>query len=62
MAGAPGDNRVAAELVTAMFMGDRREHLFKIGSLRLRCYGDGSDSTRWLELPADDLWLFPEAA
>jgi iron(III) transport system ATP-binding protein len=62
MAGAPGDNCVAAELVTAMFMGDRREHLFKIGSLRLRCYGDGSDSTRWLELPADDLWLFPEAA
>ncbi|HVN36304.1 MAG TPA: ABC transporter ATP-binding protein [Casimicrobiaceae bacterium] len=59
MAAAPGDNRVAAELVTAMFMGDRREHLFRIGSMRLRCYGDASDSARWLELPADDLWLFP---
>ena len=62
MAPAAGNNRVAAELVTAMFMGDRREHLFKIGSLRVRCYGDTSDSVRWLELPADDLWLFPGAA
>ena len=55
MAGAPGDNRVPAELVTAMFMADRREHLFKIGSLRLRCYGDASDSARRRERPADDL-------
>jgi hypothetical protein len=60
MAAAPGDNTVAAELVTAMFMGDRSEHLFKIGPLRLRCYGaEASDSVRWLELPANDLWLFP---
>jgi iron(III) transport system ATP-binding protein len=59
MAASPGDNRVAAELVTTMFMGDRREHLYKIGALRLRCYGTASDSSRWLELPPDDLWLFP---
>jgi iron(III) transport system ATP-binding protein len=59
MADALRDNRLAAELVTAMFMGDRREHLLKIGSLRLRCYGDASESSRWLEPPADDLWLFP---
>jgi iron(III) transport system ATP-binding protein len=62
MASAPGENRVAAELVTAMFMGDRREHLFKLGELRLRCYGEAGDSDRWLELPADDLWLFPGTA
>jgi iron(III) transport system ATP-binding protein len=63
MAAAPGDNTVAAELVTAMFMGDRSEHLFKIGPLRLRCYGaEASDSVRWLELPANDLWLFPGTA
>ena len=37
---APGDNRIPAELVTAMFMGDRSEHLFKLGALRLRCYGE----------------------
>ncbi len=62
MTPAPGENRVEAELVTAMFMGDRREHLFKLGALRLRCYGDAAASDRWLELPADDLWLFPGAA
>jgi iron(III) transport system ATP-binding protein len=62
MASAPGENRVAAELITAMFMGDRREHLFKLGELRLRCYGEAGDSDRWLELPADDLWLFPGTA
>jgi len=58
----PGENRVEAELVTAMFMGDRREHLFKLGELRLRCYGETSGADRWLELPADDLWLFPGSA
>ena len=62
-ANAPGENRVEAELVTAMFMGDRSEHLFKLGALRLRCYGavavDARD--RWLELPADDLWVFASA-
>jgi iron(III) transport system ATP-binding protein len=62
MTPAPGENRVEAELVTAMFMGDRREHLFKLGALRLRCYGDAAASDRWLELPADDLWLFPGTA
>jgi iron(III) transport system ATP-binding protein len=35
----PGENRIPAELVTAMFMGDRSEHLFKLGALRLRGYG-----------------------
>jgi iron(III) transport system ATP-binding protein len=62
MTAVPGENRVGAELVTAMFMGDRSEHLFKLGELRLRCYGDASDADRWLELPAEDLWLFPNSA
>ena len=62
MTAFPGENRVGAELVTAMFMGDRREHLFKLGELRLRCYGEASDADRWLELPAEDLWLFPGSA
>jgi iron(III) transport system ATP-binding protein len=64
---AAGGNRVPAELVTAMFMGDRREHLYKLGALRLRCYADADADAdaaraagRWLELPADDLWLFPK--
>jgi iron(III) transport system ATP-binding protein len=61
-AATPGDNRIPAELVTAMFMGDRSERLFKIGSLRLRCWdGVAGDNASWIELPADDLWIFASA-
>ena len=57
-----GANRIKAELVTAMFLGDRREQLFKLGELRLRCYGNASvDAAQsWIELPAKDLWIFSE--
>ena len=64
-AAAPGENRIEAELVTAMFMGDRSEHLFKLGALRLRCYDTASSGAargHWLELPAEDLWIFAEQA
>jgi iron(III) transport system ATP-binding protein len=57
-----GDNRLRTELVTGMFLGDRKENLFKLGALRLRCYGvlpSGSGEC-FLELPPDDLWVFPE--
>ena len=59
-AGEPGENRIPAELVTAMFMGDRSERLFRLGGLRLRGYGAaaGEVTGRFLELPADDLWVF----
>jgi iron(III) transport system ATP-binding protein len=57
---AAGENRVAVEVVTGMFLGDRREQLFKLGALRLRCYGDVASNDRpWLEMPRDDLWIFP---
>ncbi len=64
IADGPGDNRVQTELVTDMFLGDRREHLFKLGALRLRCYGrTRSDvASYWLELPPEDLWVFPNPA
>ncbi|HZQ60186.1 MAG TPA: ABC transporter ATP-binding protein [Casimicrobiaceae bacterium] len=64
IAEGPGENRVATELVTDMFLGDRREHLFKLGKLRLRCYGRMSPGATqyWLELPPDDLWIFPAIA
>src|SRR5512140_21338 len=53
IAEGPGDNRVQTELVTEMFLGDRREHLFKLGVLRLRCYGRTRAGTTqyWLDLP-----------
>jgi iron(III) transport system ATP-binding protein len=55
-----GDNHLQTELVTGMFLGDRRENLFKLGALRLRCYGNAAASGAcWLELPRDDLWIFP---
>ena len=60
----PGENRIPAELVTAMFMGDRSEHLFKLGSLRLRGYGTDMHAAGagFLELPPDDLWVFATPA
>jgi iron(III) transport system ATP-binding protein len=62
IAGGPGENRVRTVLVTGMFLGDRRENLFELGALRLRCYGDApkADSACYLELPAEDLWIFPK--
>jgi iron(III) transport system ATP-binding protein len=63
IAGAPGDNRLHAELITGMFLGDRREHLFKLGEMRVRCYGNvtANAAGQWLEAPAEDLWLFGAA-
>ena len=59
-----GDNRIRAELVTDMFLGDRRENVFKLGNLRLRCYGRtrGDGTQYWIQLPPDDLWVFPAGA
>jgi hypothetical protein len=43
-----------------MFLGDRWEHLFELGTTRLRAYGATALSVGeyWLELAAPDLWLF----
>jgi iron(III) transport system ATP-binding protein len=61
IAAGAGDNRLQTELVTGMFLGDRRENLFKLGTLRLRCYGHaGASGPCWLELPREDLWVFPQ--
>jgi len=60
IASGAGEARVQTELVTDMFLGDRRENLFKLGALRLRCYGKTTaGGASWLELPPDDLWIFP---
>ena len=61
IASGAGADCVKAELVTGMFLGDRKENLFKLGDLRLRCYGSvpaGSPEC-FLELPPGDLWVFP---
>jgi iron(III) transport system ATP-binding protein len=55
-----GDNRLAADLTTSMYLGDKWEHLFALGGERLRAYGDRPLATgqHWLELPRQDLWVF----
>jgi len=57
---------VRTELVTGMFLGDRKENLFKLGAMRLRCYGtpvpDAGGSDCYLELPQDDFWVFAAPA
>ena len=63
IANGAADNRIRTEMVTGMFLGDRRENLFKLGALRLRCYGAAPAAGEcWLELPREALWLFPEDA
>jgi iron(III) transport system ATP-binding protein len=61
IASGAGADCVKAELVTGMFLGDRKENLFKLGDLRLRCYGSvpGGSGECFLELPPEDLWVFP---
>jgi len=60
IAAEAGANRLATEVVTGMFLGDRKEQLFKLGALRLRCYGNlpSASSPSFIELPPDDLWIF----
>jgi iron(III) transport system ATP-binding protein len=63
VADGAADNRIRTELVTGMFLGDRRENLFKLGELRLRCYGNAPPAGEcWLELPRESLWVFPATA
>jgi len=60
VADAPGDNRVKLPLVTSMYLGDKWEHLFHLGDLRLRAHGPAPlpAGEHWLELPREDLWIF----
>jgi iron(III) transport system ATP-binding protein len=63
IADGAAENRVRTEVITGMFLGDRRENLFKLGELRLRCYGNApAGGECWLELPRESLWVFPAPA
>lgn len=61
---APGANRLRAELVTSMYLGDRWEYLFHCGALRLRAFGHvpRTAGEHWLEFPANDCWAFAHAS
>jgi iron(III) transport system ATP-binding protein len=60
MADGQGENRVRLPLVTSMYLGDRWEHLFHLGEMRLRAYGTVplAQGDHWLEIPRSDLWVF----
>ena len=60
LADGEGDNRVRLPVVTSMFLGDRWEHLFHLGEMRLRAYGLAQlpPGEHWLEIPRRDLWVF----
>jgi iron(III) transport system ATP-binding protein len=60
VAGAAGANVVRLPLVTSMFLGDRWEHLFHRGDLRLRAYGPVAlaPGEQWLEITPESLWIF----
>ena len=60
IAEGPGENRIAADLTTSMYLGDKWEHLFHVGEERLRAYGERPLATgrHWLEVPKSELWVF----
>jgi iron(III) transport system ATP-binding protein len=60
IADGPGENRVSPELSTSMFLGDKWEHLFRLGNTTLRAHGPTAlaRGRHWVELPRDDLWVY----
>ena len=56
----PGDNHVSTELATSMYLGDKWEHLFRLGEIRLRAYGERplAPGRHWVALPREQLWVF----
>jgi len=60
VADGPGQNRLQADLVTSMYLGDRWEYLFHRGDLRFRAFGHvpREAGKHWVEFPANDCWAF----
>lgn len=63
VADGPGHNRVNAQLVTSMYLGDRWEYLFHCGALRFRAFGHvpREPGNHWVEFPANDCWAFAQS-
>jgi iron(III) transport system ATP-binding protein len=60
LADGEGANTLKLPLITSMFLGDRWEHLFHRGDLRLRAYGPRplAPGDQWLEIAPDNFWIF----
>ena len=63
VADGPGANRLQADLVTSMYLGDRWEYLFHCGEMRLRAFGHvpRAAGKHWIEFPTNDCWAFAKA-
>ena len=60
LAERPGENRLAAELETALYLGDRWDCVFRAAGLRLRLWAPAAPSKerQWIHLPEDSLLVF----
>ncbi len=57
---APGENHLGMSLRSASYLGERWEHLFIAGDLRLRVWASEPlpQKDYWVLLPPDKLWIF----
>jgi iron(III) transport system ATP-binding protein len=53
-------NRVRVPLSTSMFLGDKWEHLFRLGGAPVRAHGpeELAPGEYWLEFPPERFWIF----
>ncbi len=60
VAEGPGENRIQPELKTSMFLGDKWEHVFNLGTTMLRAHGARAlePGKHWVEIPREDFWIF----
>ena len=53
-------NRLRVPLSTSMYLGDKWEHLFRLGATPVRAHGpeELAAGEYWLDFPAERLWVF----
>jgi iron(III) transport system ATP-binding protein len=55
-----GDNCLPATLEAAVYLGDRWDHLYRAGDLRVRVWAQAApaQSPHFLSFPPESLWIF----
>jgi iron(III) transport system ATP-binding protein len=58
--GQPGENRVAAQLESAVYLGERWDHVFRVGDARVRAWtrDPPPDGPHFLSFPPEWVWVF----